>query len=90
LPLVSPLRQSALRERDQNQASPDLDGAVDGLRVHVREHQDRSIAGVHDDRGDETVLVKARREAGGGFDVARRSHGGSRSLSTRPSRGGWR
>ena len=62
MPLVSPFRQSSLRERLQNQAVAGLDGAGEGLLVHVGDHQHLAGCRIDGDRDDQAVGVELRHE----------------------------
>ena len=48
-----------------------LDGFREAPRVHVRDHQHVAGSGVGDDRGDQSVAVKFRREGEAFFYVVR-------------------
>ena len=74
LPLVSPLRQSAPRERLQKCASPVAQRARQGLGVHEGQHQHLAARGFGDDGRHQPAGVEAGGEFGAAFErLLRRS-----------------
>ena len=62
LPEVSPFFQSAVARARPVVGDAGLERQRQRLGVHVRHHQQRAVAGIGDDGGDQAVGVEARRE----------------------------